>query len=91
MLSLDDALVIEADALFRELGGEGVILDLGSGRYFGVDRVGARIWQLLVERRTLRSVHQQLLSEFDVPPETLERDLINFAGELLNRGLAKAT
>ena len=87
-LSLDQSLAVNADALFRELGGEGVILDLASGRYFGVDRVGARIWQLVAELGSLRRVHEQLLAEFDVAPDILECDLLEFADRLVTRGLA---
>lgn len=87
-LSLDRALALSADALFRELDGEGVILDLATGRYFGVDRVGARIWRLVGELRTLRRVHEQLVAEFEVAPDRVERDLLEFAALLVARGLA---
>jgi hypothetical protein len=90
VLSLDHSLTLSDDALFRELDREGVILDLASGRYFGVDRVGARIWQLLGRPATLRQVYAQLLEEFDVAPEILEQDLVEFAGQLVSRGLASA-
>lgn len=86
--SLDQSLAPSQHALFRELDGEGVILDLASGHYFGVDRVGARMWQLIGELRSLRRVHEQLLAEFDVAPDVLARDLLEFAGRLVRRGLA---
>lgn len=87
-LSLDHSLTLRADALFRALDGQGVILDLASGRYFGLDRVGARVWQLLADGHNLRQVHAQLLHEFDVAADVLERDLLEFAGQLVSRGLA---
>ena len=31
----------------RDLDGEAVILDLGSGTYFGLNQVGTRVWQLI--------------------------------------------
>ena len=89
-LSLDQSLAVSEDALFRELAGEGVILDLASGRYYGVDRVGARIFELLNTGASLRQVHRTLLDEFDVGPEVLERDLLEFATELVTRRLALA-
>ena len=36
-------LVIPAQVMSRQVGDETVILDLGSGMYFGLDPVGARI------------------------------------------------
>ena len=35
------------EVAFRELNGEGVLLDLVSGTYFGLNEVGARLWTLL--------------------------------------------
>ena len=32
------------EVLFQELHGEGVLLNLKTGVYFGLDPVGARIW-----------------------------------------------
>ena len=45
-------------AVFRpshgpQVGDETVILDLASGTYFGLDPVGARIWALMGEGKTL--------------------------------------
>ena len=90
-LSLDQSLAIREDALFRELDGEGVVLDLASGRYFGVDRVGARIWQLLAGGATLRDVRDRLVEEFDASADVIERDLLEFATLLIARGLASAS
>jgi coenzyme PQQ synthesis protein D (PqqD) len=85
--SLDAAVHIPEDVVFRELDGEAVILNLQSGMYFGLDAVGTRIWQLLDTHRTLRRTLEALEKEFDAPPERLESDLTDFVGELHARGL----
>jgi hypothetical protein len=36
-------------------------------------------------------VFEEMLAEFDVEPERLQQDLLAFAGELINRGLAQTT
>jgi hypothetical protein len=33
------------DVLMRELDGESIILDLATKNYYGLDDVGARMWQ----------------------------------------------
>lgn len=75
------------DVLFQEVSGEVVILDLKSECYFGLDEVGTRIWQLLEEGRNGREIHHQLLQEFEVGTEQLERDLVTHLTELIDKGL----
>jgi Coenzyme PQQ synthesis protein D (PqqD) len=47
-----------------------------TGTYFGLDQVGARIWTLIAERAGLGVVFQPLLTEYEVAPAGLERDLL---------------
>ena len=86
-LSLQTPLRVSKDVVFRDLDGEVVILNLASGKYFGLDPVGTRIWQLIEEHRRLDHVLRHLLGEYDAPADTLERDLMTLASELLQRGL----
>jgi hypothetical protein len=75
------------DAIFREIGGEAVILNLMSGEYFGLDAVGTHIWRLLAEQRQVRAVLSLLVAEFDAPADRLERDLLDLVVRLAEKGL----
>jgi hypothetical protein len=57
------------------LAGEAVILSLQSGQYFGLNEVGARIWNLIQEPKTVGAVLESVLQEYEVEPDRLERDL----------------
>ena len=60
----------------QEIEGELVLLDLSGERYFSLDSVGARIWQLLGEHDgDVDRVVADMLSEFDVDEPTLRRDI----------------
>jgi Coenzyme PQQ synthesis protein D (PqqD) len=83
----DRYLTLSADALFQEIGGEGVVLDLASASYFGLDEVGVRLWTLLQDNGNLRCAYETLLREFDVDPGRLEVDLQSLICELLEAGL----
>jgi hypothetical protein len=89
-ISLDDSFAISTDAVFRDLDGEAVILDLGSGRYFGLNAVGARIWQLVDQHGGLRLVLDDLCREYDASPDVLEQDLLKLVGELQQARLVEA-
>ena len=73
--------------MFRELDGEAVLLNLESGKYYGLDPVGSRIWQFVQQTPLLRSVWQSMQGEFDAPADTLHTDLLTFIDELSGEGL----
>lgn len=88
MLPLPKKVFLSSDALFQELDGEGVVLDLKSNSYFGVDGVGVRLWQLLQDDECLDKAIQQLLKEYEISPEQLTKDIKKFVEELEGEGLA---
>jgi hypothetical protein len=65
-----------------------VLLDLKSGTYFGLNDVGARTWQLILEHGRLSRVLEALLEEYAGAREAVERDLMALAAELVKRQLA---
>lgn len=86
-MNLTDKVTIPAQVMARQVGEEKVILDLASGTYFGLDPVGARIWQLMGEGKTLSEICDTMLDEYEVTRDALERDVIELAQELSARGL----
>ena len=57
------------------MGREQAILQLDSGKYFGLNPVGARVWQLLASPQPVSAVLATLLAEYDVPAERCRADL----------------
>ncbi|MGB2903507.1 MAG: PqqD family protein [Candidatus Dechloromonas phosphoritropha] len=86
-MELADKVTIPTQVMAREVGEEIVILDLAGGSYFGLDPVGARIWELMSEGRTLGEICATMLEEYEVTAEQLQGDVIKLAGELAERGL----
>lgn len=85
---LNQRVNLSPDAMFQEIGGEGVILDLKSSSYFGLDEVGVRLWQLLQSDPSLQNACDTLLAEFEVEASQLELDLTRLVGQLVEAGLA---
>lgn len=76
-----------ADQVSCDMAGEAVTLNLESGMYFGMDKVAARIWDLLEEPRTLKHIHDVILQEYEVDQESCERDLLAFLNQMESAGL----
>ena len=75
------------DVLHQPLGDEAVFLNLNDDRYYGIDDVGARIWQMLVDSGDAELVVQQMLAEYDVDETILRADVTKFVAELEQAGL----
>ena len=88
-VTLEDQVQRSSEVLVQEVGGEAVLLDLASERYFGLDPVGTRIWQLLADAPSLAQVHTTLCGEFDAAPERIGEDLLALVGQLSEAGLVQ--
>lgn len=71
------------DVMCKEVSGEGIVLHIGSGQYFGLNAVGMRMWALLLEHGDGEPTIAQLGAEFAAPAERLREDLREFAQRLL--------
>lgn len=78
---------ISEDVVCEVAEGEAVLLDLKRGVYYSLDPVGSRFWELIRTGADLDSARGQLLTEYDVTPEQLGRDLERLLAELSQRGL----
>jgi hypothetical protein len=80
-------LKLSPDVVFRDLDGEAVVLDLGSGTYFGLNEVGTRIWQLVAEGRESSTIIEIVSSEYDADRSTVAADVARLIEELRSRRL----
>ena len=66
------------------------VLNLKNGVYYGLDEVGARIWNLIQEPKAVSEIRDVLLDEYEVEPERCERDLLTLLEELVAENLVEA-
>ena len=89
MIDLTTRVTVPESVLFRDLDGEAVLLETGSGRYYGLNEVGTRMWSLIQSHEEIGAVCRALLAEYDVPEDRLREDLGGFVETLAARGLLK--
>jgi hypothetical protein len=87
MKMLDTNLTVPPGVLFRDLDGEAVLLELESGRYYGLNETGTRMWLLLQEHGSVEAALHTLLDEYDVAEERLRKELLGFVGTLTSQRL----
>lgn len=77
------------DQISSELDGEAVILNLDSGTYYGLNEVGARIWELIQKPRSFSELHSTLLAEYEVQPDVCKQELTTILLKLMDANLIK--
>jgi hypothetical protein len=90
-ISLTTRLSVPPQVISRLVGDETVILDLESGMYFGLDGVGKIIWESISDGRSLGEAAEVVYSEYQVDEATALADVIEFATNLVDRGLLEIT
>ena len=88
-MNLDTKLSVPPQVMSRLVDDETVLLDLASGIYFGIDGVGQRIWETIVDGRGLDDAVAEIIAEYEVNETQAEADVLAFASELVERGLLK--
>src|SRR4029077_9115018 len=87
MIVFTDRVEVPAHVMVRFLDNESVFLNLETERYFGLDQTGTRMWQVITSSSNIEAAYQQLLSEFEVEPETLRSDVIGLLEKLVENNL----
>jgi hypothetical protein len=87
VISLDTIVVASKENVSCALGEEAAILHMRSGMYYGLDPVGAHVWKLLAQPRSVRDLQAAILEEYEVEPEKCESDLLMLLERLRAEGL----
>jgi len=83
----DDVIRPAPGVLFREMGGETVLLHLRSGAYFGLDLVGTLIWQGIEQEGRLQPILDLLVEQFEVEEAQAREDLLRMVTQMRDHGL----
>ncbi len=86
-MDLKQKIIFSESVFAQEVDGEMVLLDMNSENYFGLDEVGTTIWQAMQEKETLQDVYDAMIEQYEVAPDVLENDLLEFAEKLRESGL----
>lgn len=68
---------------------ETVMINVETGKYYGMDPVGGRIWSLLESPKSLAELLDVLCDEYDVEHEQCRVDVLAFLQYLNGEGLVQ--
>jgi hypothetical protein len=80
-----------ANGVRAMVSSEGAVLrDLRRGGTFSLNPLGASVWKLLQQGRSVEQIIDQLSADYETPRETIERDVRSFLGILESHKLVIA-
>ena len=86
-LSLQSTVIVTSQQVSCPLGDESAILNMKNSVYYGVNPVGATVWNLLKEAKTVSEIRDAILDEYDVDQVRCEKDLFALLEEMRSEGL----
>ena len=84
-------IAVPKDVLVSQIGGETVLLNLVTERYFGLDDIGTRMWVALTTSDSVQAACELLLDEYNVARDQLWHDLLDLVEQLRSRGLIEVS
>lgn len=78
---------IPQHVVHRAFVSETVVLNLSTGKYYGVNPTGGRMLEVLETTPSLEAAAAILGEEFDLSLDHITRDLLQFCEDLAERGL----
>jgi Coenzyme PQQ synthesis protein D (PqqD) len=86
-LSLQTTVMVTSQQVSCPLGDESAILNMKNSVYYGVNPVGATVWNLLKEAKTVGQIRDAILDEYEVDEVRCEKDLFALLEEMRSEGL----
>jgi len=90
-LSVHSIVIATSEQVSCPLGEESAILNLKNTVYYGLNPIGARIWNLLQQPRTVGELRDAILDEYDVEAGRCESDLLALLEKMRSEGLIQVT
>ena len=77
------------DVVSSDIDGETVMMSIEQGKYYGMDSIGSRIWELIKEPITMTDLCCKLVDEFDIDIPTCTKDVMKFMEQMDEEHLIK--
>jgi coenzyme PQQ synthesis protein D (PqqD)/2-oxoglutarate-Fe(II)-dependent oxygenase superfamily protein len=88
-LAPNDVVKIPSAVVSQTAAGETFVANISTAMCYGLNQTGGRIWELLAQGHSMRSISVVIAREYGAPRRDVERDVIALAGELAQRDLVK--
>jgi hypothetical protein len=85
----DVVLVRDEEPVSAVVAGEIVLLSVRAGAYFGLNKIGGEIWEILKGPASVKQIYQSLSQQYDVETAVLKLDVDPFLQALVDSKLVR--
>ncbi len=79
-----------ADAAFRVIDGEAVVVLPSRSEVKILNKVGSRIWQLMDGKQSAADICKKVCEEYDISEKAAQSDILDFIKELGDQGMLES-
>ena len=87
MITKESTVIRNKEVFASEIDNEVVMMHIKTGKYYGLDDIGSRIWEMMEEKIRVEDLIQQLLEEYEVSEEECTRDVLELLENLQTNDL----
>ena len=91
MINKNSVICINKDIDATEFNDEKVMMNMDKGKYYALNEVGSRIWDLINKDTEVSEIIKALLEEYDVSEEECTKEVISYLEDLYNAELIEVS
>jgi len=85
----NNKIVLNQELLQSEIDGETIMMSIDNGKYYGLNTVASRIWEIIKTEPLFSELINTLISEYEIDEEKCKIETISFLEKLLENNLIK--
>ena len=88
-ITAQSKIILNQELLQSEIDGETIMMSIDNGKYYGLNTVASRIWEIIKEEPIFSELIKKLTSEYNIEEEQCNTETIEFLKNLVENKLIK--
>jgi len=88
-IQAQDRFRLNQELLSSEIDGETIMMSIDNGKYYGLNTVASRIWEILKEEPLFSEIIDLLTAEYDIEKAQCESETKEFLNNLIENKLIR--
>jgi hypothetical protein len=84
-----DRVILNQELLQSEIDGETIMMSIDNGKYYGLNTVASRIWEIIKDEPLFAEIVEKLVTEYDIDKTQCEKETKDFLIKLIENKLIK--
>ena len=89
MITMDDKVMRNYETAYRNIDGEGLIMNPKDSMLHSLNETACAIWEFISEKRKISDIVEIVMGEFDIGRKTAEKDVLECIKTFQQQDLVK--